>query len=315
MGPPLVKNTARISEWNRLVEQSASGSVEVPLDIASVCHARWPDARAELVVETVHRRTLVVIPTYNERMNVAPLLSAILSIDSSIEILVIDDGSPDGTGDVVDAVASTTSRVRVFHRPCKLGLGTAYIEGFAYALDGGYDYVIEMDADFSHRPEDIPRLLIAAREADVVIASRNIPGGEVIGWTILRHAISKLGSLYARLLLGLPIRDCTAGFKCFRASALRALDTGTLSSRGYAFQVEMNFACAQAGLEIVEIPVIFPDRTRGRSKMSGAIAAEAALLVFRLAARRLIAAGRRRFFSPRSASREYPGWRKRSDLR
>jgi dolichol-phosphate mannosyltransferase len=300
---------------HRPVHPDAATSVEVAPEVISACRAERLQEPDGLVVETVSRRTLVVIPTYNEGMNVGPLLQRILSVDESIEILVIDDGSPDGTGDMVDAVASSTPRVRAIHRPSKLGLGTAYLEGFAYALAGEYDYVIEMDADFSHRPEDIPRLLAAARDADVVIASRNIPGGEVIGWSLVRHAVSKLGSLYARLLLGLPVRDCTAGFKCFRSSALRALDTGTLSSRGYAFQVEMNFACAQAGLEIVEIPVVFPDRTRGQSKMSGAIAAEAGLLVLRLAARRLAAAVHEWFFSWRSPRGERSRLRNRSDPR
>jgi dolichol-phosphate mannosyltransferase len=229
-------------------------------------------------------RTIVVIPTFNERNNIRPLLSRILSLDPWIEVLVIDDASPDGTGEVVEECAVTMPRLHVIHRAGKMGLGTAYVEGFQYALDHGFDFVIEMDADFSHRPEDIPRLLAAAREADVVVGSRNVPGGCVIGWSPLRHIVSRAGSLYARFLLGLPIHDCTAGFKCFRRSALESFDVSSVQSRGYAFQVEMNFACAQAGLRMMEIPVVFPDRTEGRSKMTGSIAAEAAVVVLRLAA-------------------------------
>jgi len=227
-------------------------------------------------------RSLVIIPTYNERENLPALVPAVLAVDPQLELLVVDDNSPDGTGRLADALARETGRVHVLHRLEKQGIGTAYVAGFRYALAGGYERIVEMDADFSHRPADLPRLLEAARFADVVIGSRNVPGGRVIGWSPLRHVISKGGSLYARLLLGLPIRDCTGGFKCFRRDALRQLDLGALRSNGYAFQVEVNHACARVGLRFAEVPIVFPDRERGTSKMSGRIVAEAALLVLRL---------------------------------
>jgi dolichol-phosphate mannosyltransferase len=172
--------------------------------------------------------------------------------------------------------------VTVLHRTGKLGLGTAYVLGFWHALAHPYERIVEMDADFSHRPTDLVRLLQAAEHADVVVGSRNVPGGRVVGWSPLRHFVSKGGSLYARLLLGLAVRDCTSGFKCFRRRALEALDLSALRSNGYAFQVEVNYACARAGLRVAEVPIVFPDRTRGTSKMSWRIAAEAAVLVLRL---------------------------------
>jgi dolichol-phosphate mannosyltransferase len=225
---------------------------------------------------------LVVIPTYNELENLRPLLRAVLAVDPDLHVLVVDDASPDGTGQVAEAVARETGRVAVLHRPGKQGLGTAYVAGFRYALRRGYDRVVEMDADFSHRPIDLPRLLTAAETADVVVGSRAVPGGRIVGWSPLRHAVSRGGSLYARLLLGLPVQDCTSGFKCFRREALEALDLDALRSNGYAFQVEVNYACARAGLRLAEVPIVFPDRTKGRSKMSWRIAAEAAVLVLRL---------------------------------
>ncbi len=227
-------------------------------------------------------QTLVIIPTYNERENLERLARAILATDGTLDILVVDDGSPDGTGAVADELARDTPRVHVLHRSGKQGLGTAYAAGFRYALTHGYERVIEMDADFSHRPQDLPGLLRAAEFADVVIGSRNVPGGRAVGWSPLRHLISKGGSLYARLLLGLPIHDCTSGFKCFRRSALEVLDLDALRSNGYAFQVEVNHACTVAGLRFAEVPIVFPDRERGRSKMSWHIVVEASWLVLRL---------------------------------
>jgi len=227
-------------------------------------------------------KTLVIIPTYNERDNIVPLVTSVLAVDPDLDVLVVDDNSPDGTGQLIDAFAREIRRVRVLHRVAKQGLGTAYVAGFRYAIDHGYDYAVEMDADFSHRPADLIGLLKAANTADVVIGSRNIPGGHVIGWSPLRHLISKGGSLYARIVLGLPIHDCTSGFKCFHRSALQALDLPALRSNGYAFQVEVNYACARAGLRLAEAPIVFPDRQRGQSKMSSYIVVEAALLVLRL---------------------------------
>ncbi len=228
-------------------------------------------------------RILTIVPTYNERDNLPLLVPAILNIDPDLDVLVVDDNSPDGTGEIADHIASQMEgRVKVLHRSGKLGLGKAYVAGFEYALTHGYDRVIEMDADFSHRPEDLPSLLSAAATADVVIGSRNVPGGKTLGWSWVRTLISRGGSLYARLLLRLPIRDCTGGFKCLSRSALVRLDLEHLLSNGYAFQVEVNYACHQAGLTFAEVPITFPDRTAGRSKMSPGIAFEAALLVLRL---------------------------------
>jgi dolichol-phosphate mannosyltransferase len=233
-------------------------------------------------------RTLVTIPTYNEADNLGQLVAAILAADPTIDVLVVDDNSPDGTGALADALAAGTPRLRVLHRAGKLGLGSAYVAGFQYALAHDYERIVVMDADFSHRPEDLPRLLRVTRGAggaggaDVVIGSRNIAGGRVEGWSPLRQMISKGGSLYARLLLGLPLRDCTSGFKCFQRAALEALDLAALRSNGYAFNVEMNYACVRAGLQVAEVPIVFPDRTRGTSKMTFRIVLEAALLVLRL---------------------------------
>jgi dolichol-phosphate mannosyltransferase len=173
-------------------------------------------------------------------------------------------------------------RIKVLHRPGKLGLGTAYVAGFEYALLHGYDFIVEMDADFSHRPEDLTSIMSAAASADVVVGSRNVPGGKTIGWHAVRRGISRGGSIYARLLLGLPIKDCTSGFKCFSRPALSRLDLEHVLSNGYAFQVEVNHACHQAGLRFVEVPITFPERSAGRSKMTAGIAFEAALLVMRL---------------------------------
>ena len=227
-------------------------------------------------------RPIVIIPTYNERENLAALIAAVLAVEPVLQVLVVDDNSPDGTGELADAISLQTPRVHVVHRTDKQGLGTAFIVGFQYALAHDYDCIVEMDADFSHRPEDLPGLLRSTETADVVIGSRNVPGGRVIGWSLLRHIISKGGSFYARLMLGLPVRDCTSGFKCFRRSAVEALDLTKLRSNGYAFQVEVNYACARAGLRFVEVPIVFPDRVRGVSKMSPRIALEATWLVLRL---------------------------------
>jgi len=235
-------------------------------------------------------RTLVVIPTYNERDNLPRLLPEVLAVDPSLDVLIVDDASPDGTGDIADGIALGDARIRVLHREGKLGLGTAYLAGFADALVRGYARVVEMDADFSHRPADLPRLLEATAGADaahVAIGSRLIPGGQVVGWSALRHTVSKGGSLLARLVLGLPVRDCTSGFKCFRREALEMLDLASLRSNGFAFQVEVNYACTYAGLQLVEVPITFRDRTQGASKMSWHIVAEAIwiLLALRLTGR------------------------------
>jgi dolichol-phosphate mannosyltransferase len=227
-------------------------------------------------------RALVILPTYNERENLPLLLTAILKVHPGLEALIVDDSSPDGTGELADQIAAKDGRVKVLHRPVKSGLGTAYVAGFDYALTHAYDYVIEMDADFSHRPEDLPAMLSAAAGADVVIGSRNIPGGRVVGWSWIRRFVSRGGSWYARLLLGLPIKDCTSGYKCFSRSALAHLDLEHLLANGYAFQVEVNNACHKAGLTFAEVPITFPERVAGYSKMTWGIIFEASWLVLRL---------------------------------
>lgn len=227
-------------------------------------------------------RSLVIIPTYNERENLPLLVWEVLQVDPSLDVLVVDDNSPDGTGVVAESLAQQTSRVHVLHRPGKEGLGTAYLAGFRFALAGSYVRVVQMDADFSHRPRDLRRLLEASARADVVIGSRNVPGGQVENWSLPRQVMSKGGSLYTRLLLGLPVYDCTGGFKCFRREALEALDLDRARSNGYGFQVEMNYLCHRQGFRIVEVPITFPDRTAGHSKMSAKIFVEALLLVWRL---------------------------------
>jgi dolichol-phosphate mannosyltransferase len=227
-------------------------------------------------------RTLVIIPTYNERENLQPLVEAVLAVDSDLHILVVDDNSPDGTGDLAERLARDTGRVYVLHRAGKQGLGTAYLAGFKYALQQDYGFIVEMDADFSHRPEDLPRLLAAARGADVVVGSRSVQGGRVENWSLLRRVISRGGSLYARLALGLTVRDCTSGFKCFRRDVLAKLNLDGVHSNGFGFQVEMNYLCQRAGFQLAEVPIIFPDRRAGVSKMSGRIFIEAFALVWRL---------------------------------
>jgi dolichol-phosphate mannosyltransferase len=236
-------------------------------------------------------RTLVIVPTYNERDNLPRLVPELLALDPVLDILVVDDASPDGTGEIADGLARANQRVRVLHRVGKQGLGTAYVAGFTDALEHGYGRVVEMDADFSHRPADLPRLLQATADpsaAQVAIGSRLVPGGRVVGWSAVRHAVSQGGSLLARALLGLPVRDCTSGFKCFRREALEALDLSRLRSSGFAFQVEVNHACARAGLRLVEVPITFPDRLYGASKMSWHIVTEALWLILTLRLTRIV---------------------------
>jgi dolichol-phosphate mannosyltransferase len=229
-------------------------------------------------------RSLVILPTYNEHTNLQRLLPRILHSDPRIDVLVVDDNSPDGTGDLAEQFAAESPRVHVLHRAGKLGLGTAYVAGFQYALTQGYDRIVEMDADFSHRPEDLTLLLAASLspDVDVVIGSRNVSGGQALNWSPLRHLVSKGGSLFARTVLGLPIHDCTSGFKVFRREVLERLDLSSIRSNGYAFQVEVNYACTRAGFQIKEVPIVFPDRAHGTSKMSSRIVVEAAWLVVRM---------------------------------
>jgi len=228
-------------------------------------------------------RALVIVPTYNERFNIARLIPAILSQDPSLEVLVVDDGSPDGTGAIVDAIAANNPRVDVIHREAKLGLGTAYIAGFRWALERKYDLVFEMDADFSHNPERLPEFLEAIKEADLVLGSRYQDGHvNVVNWPMSRLFLSYAANVYARAVTGLPIFDTTGGFKCFRRNVLESIDLNSVKSNGYAFQIEMSFRVWKRGFRLVEIPIIFVDRTEGMSKMSKKIVREAIWMVWRL---------------------------------
>lgn len=227
-------------------------------------------------------RSVVVIPTYNERQNLARLVSRILVLRSDLDVLVVDDNSPDGTGEIADALAQGEPRVHVIHRQQKDGLATAYLAGFRYALARQYEYIVQMDADFSHRVEDLGSLIAAAEAADVVIGSRSVDGGRAVARSPVRRLVSRFGSLYARVLLGIPVWDCTGGFKCFSRRALLRLDLGAVRSHGYAFQVEVNHLCHRAGLRLVEVPIIFPNRAAGRSKMTWRIFLEGWAMVLRL---------------------------------
>lgn len=228
-------------------------------------------------------RALVIVPTYNERFNIARLIPAILAQDPSLEILVVDDGSPDGTGAIVDAIAATNPRVHVIHREGKLGLGTAYIAGFRWALERKYDLIFEMDADFSHDPERLPEFLEAIKEADLVLGSRYQDGHvNVVNWPMSRLFLSYGANVYARFVTGLPIFDTTGGFKCFRRNVLESIDLTSVKSNGYAFQIEMSFRVWKRGFRLFEIPIIFVDRTEGVSKMSKKIVREAVWMVWRL---------------------------------
>lgn len=227
-------------------------------------------------------RAVVVIPTYNERETIVPLIREVLEATADADVLIVDDGSPDGTGTLADGLAGDDPRVSVIHRAGKLGFASAYREGFERALERGYDVVAQMDADFSHRPEDLPRLLDGARSADVVVGSRNVPGGRTENWPLIRTLVSRGGSLYTRAMLRLPIRDCTSGFKCIRREALADIDLSQITAAGFGFQVEMNYRLHRAGKHLTEVPIVFPDRTAGQSKMSKGIALEALRLVWRL---------------------------------
>jgi dolichol-phosphate mannosyltransferase len=218
----------------------------------------------------------VVLPTYNEAENIEAFVAAVREkLPASARVLIVDDSSPDGTGELADRLAAEHQDVEVLHRPRKEGLGPAYIAGFRRALEAGAGLVLEMDSDFSHDPAYLPRLLKASERADLVIGSRYVPGGGVGDWGPLRRAISRGGSTYARLVLGVGVRDLTGGFKCFRREVLEALDLDAVSARGYAFQVELTYRTIQHGFRVVEVPIFFRDRRAGSSKMDRAIVAEA----------------------------------------
>jgi dolichol-phosphate mannosyltransferase len=228
-------------------------------------------------------RALVIVPTFNERENIARLVDNILGQDPRLEILVVDDGSPDGTADIVDGIIAVNSRVNILRRPRKMGLGTAYVAGFRWALERGYDFVFEMDADFSHDPQHLPEFLRTIQSADLVLGSRYRDGKvTVVNWPIARLILSYFANVYARYVTGLQVWDATGGFKCFRRSVLEAIDLNKVRSNGYAFQIEMSYRAFKRGFRIVEIPIVFVDRTEGQSKMSKMIVREAVWMVWRL---------------------------------
>jgi dolichol-phosphate mannosyltransferase len=224
---------------------------------------------------TTRRKALLCLPTYDERENLAPMIEAILAAVPQLEVLVIDDNSPDGTGRLADEIAAREPRVKVLHRAGKEGLGRAYLAGFAWALARDYQLVLEMDCDFSHDPKYLPGMLAAAGEADLVLGSRYVEGGGTVNWGWLRKLISRGGSLYARTILGLSVRDLTGGFKCFRREVLEAIDLASVECTGYAFQIELTYRAARRGFRIRELPIVFADRRVGHSKMSRRIVLEA----------------------------------------
>ena len=222
-------------------------------------------------------RAVLCLPTYNERENIEAMIDALGSVlDATTDrVLVIDDGSPDGTGDIADRLAGERPWVSVLHRPVKQGIGPAYIAGFRWALAEGAELVLEMDCDFSHDPADVPRLIAAAADAELVLGSRYAPGGGTANWGLVRRIVSRGGCLYAQAFLGLRVRDLTGGFKCFRRAALEAIDLDALSAHGYAFQIEATYRVSRAGLRVREVPITFVERRAGASKMTGSIVAEA----------------------------------------
>jgi dolichol-phosphate mannosyltransferase len=220
-------------------------------------------------------RACVVLPTYDEHDNLPKIVPQILAATPEVDILVVDDASPDGTGEIADELARASQRVKVLHRPRKDGLGPAYLAGFARALGEGYGRILEMDADCSHEPSALPMLLAASREADLVLGSRYVRGGGTVHWGLGRRLLSRMGSLYACLVLRVPVRDLTGGFKCFRRAVLESIDLATVTSTGYAFQIELTYRAIRRGFRVVEVPITFADRRVGKSKMSRAIVFEA----------------------------------------
>ena len=233
-------------------------------------------------------KALLIIPTYNEIANIKNIITASLAQSPDLYILVIDDNSPDGTAKAVKELMENEPHINLIERPKKMGLGSAYVQGFKYALKNDYDYILEMDADFSHNPADIPRLLEAARKYDLVIGSRYCQGVNIINWPFRRLLISYFASKYVRIITGMPIKDPTSGFKCFRRRVLEAIDLDSILSDGYAFQIEMNFRAWVKGFTIYEIPIVFTERRDGVSKMSRQIVWEAAWMVWRLQIMKLL---------------------------
>lgn len=246
-------------------------------------------------------KPLVIIPTYNEKDNAESIAKAVLENLPEGNVLFVDDNSPDGTGAICDRLAAANPKIHVLHRECKAGLGRAYVSGFRWALENGFDRIFEMDADFSHDPRELPNFLKAAEDADIVLGSRYIGGIRVMNWPLSRLLISTFAGVYVRAITGMPVMDPTGGFKCFRREVLESIDLGRITSSGYAFQIEMSYKAWMKGFRIVEIPITFADRLAGKSKMSKNIAVEAFFKVWKLAASNWF----RR--SPRASARERIG--------
>ncbi len=227
-------------------------------------------------------KTLIIIPTYNEAENIERIIEEIFKLNLDINILVVDDNSPDGTSKIVEKIARRDHKVSLIKRNAKMGLGTAYVAGFKYAIQERYDYIFEMDADFSHDPKEIPNFLEKISEYDLVIGSRYIKGVNIVNWPLRRLILSYGANIYTRLITGLPVKDSTGGYKCFRRKVLESIDLDKIHSGGYAFQIEMNYKAWKKGFKITEIPIIFIDRTEGRSKMSRKIVREAIWMVWKL---------------------------------
>ncbi len=227
-------------------------------------------------------KALVIIPTYNERENLTELLRLIFALGLQLEVLIVDDNSPDGTGELADQMAAADSRVHVLHRAGKMGLGSAYVAGFRYALERDYEAIFEMDADFSHNPESLPVFLQELENADLVLGSRYLHGVTVVNWPLSRLILSYAANVYSRVITGMNIKDATGGYKCFRRQVLESIDWSRVKSDGYGFQIEINFKAFRKGFRIKEIPILFVDRRAGESKMSRKIVWEAAYMVWRL---------------------------------
>ena len=234
-------------------------------------------------------KALVVMPTYNESENISRIIPEVLNQSPQIDILIVDDNSPDGTAQLVEKLQKENgNRIHVLKRPQKMGLGTAYVAGFRFALEEDYDYIFEMDADFSHSPDVLPRFLEAVQDADLVLGSRYITGVNVINWPLRRLLLSYGASFYTRLITGMPVKDPTGGFKCFRRGVLESIDLDKIQSNGYSFQIEMSFRAWRKGFRIVEIPIVFTDRVGGKSKMSPQIVREAIWVVWKLKIQQLL---------------------------
>ena len=239
-------------------------------------------ARSSGAPQGAARRGVIIVPTYNENENITPLVAEILAVDPGLDVLVVDDNSPDGTARTVRGLPAFCSRLFLLERPRKMGLGSAYIAGFQWALAAGYPLAFEMDADFSHSPRSLAEFLRAIETADLVLGSRYLKGVTVVNWPLRRLILSMTANLYARVVTGLPVKDCTGGFKCFRREVLEALPLSRIRSDGYSFQIEVNWYCWQLGFRLREIPIVFEDRRIGVSKMSRRIIWEAVWLVWKL---------------------------------